>query len=53
MVETKTKLAEIQTAKKKKKETLMDQSEQVESVVARNKTTMRLWLKSLVKKLRG
>ncbi|KAA0065468.1 hypothetical protein E5676_scaffold76G00100 [Cucumis melo var. makuwa] len=37
LVEMKTKLAKIQTMKKKKKETLATLSEQVESMIVRNK----------------
>lgn len=41
LAETKTKLSEIQTAKKKKQETLANLSEQAESVATKNKVVAR------------
>lgn len=41
LAETKTKLSEIQTAKKKKQETLANLSEQAESVATKNKAVAR------------
>ncbi|KAA0051770.1 hypothetical protein E5676_scaffold609G001440 [Cucumis melo var. makuwa] len=58
LVDTRTKLMEIQTTKKMKQETLADLSEQVESVAARNRQSsvkrLTIWMlwRSSIKKLR-